>query len=197
MKLSRQQLLAKSLAGTVSFPSTLPHLADLSILPVQPSDQGNEQTRQLRVEHRMSPSLTIIRTVDLSEVAAVFLPRDLRHVDLNDGTWLLAEEIPAQLAIHQNNSSNGPLRGIVRLPEQATVFMQVEVGMTAAESAEYYPPIACDRAVNHYQLPGEGQGTVQQTRSPDGPFFCECETATDIYPTVTFCECESAFPRQL
>lgn len=42
--------------------------------------------------------------------------------------------------------------------------MRVEVGMTAAESVEYYPPLPHDRSIDHYQL---------NAARPDTPHVCD------------------------
>jgi hypothetical protein len=184
MSLNRQQQLSKALAGTVSFPPTLPQLARLSISQVAPPVYGAAAVHQLRIEQRSSPTLTMIRYVDLADVRAVFLPQDPANVHFELGTWLMGEEIPAHIVTRQNHGH--AVLGIVRVPEQAPVFTQVEVGLTAAESAEYYPPLSCDRSINHYQFP-QGVRPVKTEVAPAQP--CECESWSS--PAPIFCECES------
>ena len=54
-------------------------------------------------------------------------------------------------------SSPTPLVGTVFVNENAPVLMQVRVSMTAAESAEYYPPVVRDRSDSHYCLSAHPQ----------------------------------------
>ena len=49
-----------------------------------------------------------------------------------------------------------PLVGTVFVRETTPVLMQVEVSMTAAESAEYYPPVVRDRSDVHYAMTAGG-----------------------------------------
>ncbi|HET6425602.1 MAG TPA: hypothetical protein VFG20_18070 [Planctomycetaceae bacterium] len=187
MSLTRQQLLAKSLAGTVSFPPTFPQLARISVVSSPLPVHGATANLLLRAEQMMSSTLSIIRTCSLSDVAGVFIPRDCGNVRLDDGLWLLGEEIAAHLAIHQHNQQQIPPLGIVRVAEHVSVFMQVEVGMTAAESAEYYPPLPCDRSHDHYQL--QGPGATYGAPAVHPPNDCE-----PMRRTPWLCECESVKP---
>ena len=45
--------------------------------------------------------------------------------------------------------------------------MQVEVGMTAAESVDYYPPLPDDRTVDHYAMGKAGPEGVSCTDAAD------------------------------
>jgi hypothetical protein len=185
MSLSRQQLLAKSLAGTVSFPPTFPQLARISVVAAPVPIHAAGTSLLLRAEQLMTSALSIIRTCSLSDVASVFIPRDCSNVRLDDGLWLLGEEIAAHLAIHQHNTQQAAPLGIVRVAEHVSVFMQVEVGMTAAESAEYYPPLPCDRSHDHYQLQGpplpHAPHSHPGTSFGHTPWFCECESVVKPY----------------
>jgi hypothetical protein len=161
------------LAGTVAVPQTFPEVGRLSIEPKPPEPRPGEVNvgrDLLVVEHEISPKLVISRTFFLSDVAAVFLPHDARRVNLDDGTWLVGGDVAAFWHAVKNNSPAGRL-GIAYVREQAATLMQVEVGMTAAESMEYYPPLPNDRSVDHYRfnpLADAGQGTLCGTARDPG-----------------------------
>jgi hypothetical protein len=147
-KRNRSAAQSMALAGTIPFPTIFPELGFLSYsdqgidLP-GPAQGGKRPT--LTVEQLLSPRLTIWRTFFVEDVAAVFLPEDEKHVKLADGEWLLSGEIKAL-------KKSGPTRGIVYVRESAPALLYMQVGMTAAESAEYYPPLPDDRSINHYRF---------------------------------------------
>ncbi len=153
MGFTRRQAQSLHLAGTVSVPPTFPELGKLSLergaCGVAPHG-ATAPADVLSVEQEISPRVCITRKFLVSDVSGVFVPRDAGNVSLSDGTWLLAGEIN-QLEKLGSNSCGG-LLGIAYVPESARTLMQVEVGMTAAESVEYYPPLPDDRSVNHYQF---------------------------------------------
>jgi hypothetical protein len=136
------------LAGTIPFPTIFPELGLLTY-----SEQGidlpgparSEKRATLTAEQLLSPRLTIWRTFFVDDVAAVFLPDDEKQVKLADGEWLLKGEVKAL-------KKAGPSKGIVYVRENAPTLLYVQVGMTAAESAEYYPPLPDDRSLNHYRF---------------------------------------------
>jgi hypothetical protein len=99
--------------------------------------------------------------VRLRDIAAVFVPADPEAVDLERGLWISADDLVSRAleviesrieAASDEDSQHSPTAtlldapAIVFLPETAQVLMQVEVGLTAAESVEYYPPMPGDRA---------------------------------------------------
>ncbi len=167
MSLTRDQRIALELAGTVCVPSPFPAAGEIRIVTeaepdgkVSMADLLARKAVCLEVRHRISPKLSITRIVYLDEVAAVFLP-DHPEGDRHDvGSWLLALELQAECF---NRVSLRPARrggedrrllgkGVVYLPESAKVLMRVEVGMTAAESVEYYPPLAGERGKEYHDL---------------------------------------------
>jgi hypothetical protein len=158
-----------SLAGTVAVPQTFPQLARLSIVansPKRRSPEGQAGRYLLLVEHEISPKLTITRTFFLDQVAAVFIPADPTKVDFEDGKWFVGDD----LAAAARGKTSGTALGIAYVRENAATLMQVEVGMTAAESAEYYPPLPHDRTVDHYRFEplGTSAATVCNTgQEPD------------------------------
>jgi len=140
--LTATQLRALSLASTVPVPATFP---ELGLISIAESGTGHNGTAKImNVDHVISPRLKIARSFFIEDVSAVFLPENTNDVDFNRGTWLLESEV---------SNADGKL-GIAYVREDARVLMQVEVGMTAAESAEYYPPLPGDRSVDHYSLNG-------------------------------------------
>lgn len=149
------------LAGTVAVPQTFPELGRLSLQPRNPDPTPGEPNIDrdlLVVEHRLSPKLTITRTFFLDDVAAVFIPGSISQVHLDDGTWLVAKDIGVNWRQLAPNSSAG-LFGIAYVRESAATLMQVDVGMTAAESVEYYPPLSHDRSVDHYRFSQSAEST--------------------------------------
>jgi hypothetical protein len=175
MAFTRRQAQSLHLAGTVSVPPTFPELGKLSLERAACCVAPHGATGPadvLCVEQEMSPRVCIIRKFLVSDVSAVFLPRDAGSVNLSDGTWLVAGEIN-QIEKLGGNSCGG-LLGIAYVPESARTLMQVEVGMTAAESIEYYPPLPDDRSLNHYQFSpecpenGPNGGMCPEKRPPPG-----------------------------
>jgi len=148
--MNRQQLRALHLAGTVAVPQRFPELGKI-LLGNRSVATPSSTTDLFGVEHLLNPKLWIRRWFRMADVKAVFLPQDPRCVDLQDGSWLLGEEVSAVLPTLLE-SRNQCTHGITYVAEQAPTLMQVEVGMTAAESVEYYPPLPDDRTRDHYQL---------------------------------------------
>ena len=84
----------------------------------------------------------------------MFLPDDCKVVNLENGVWFEGKVLEDKLS---DLLDTGVLNGIIYVREHAQSLLEVEAGMTAAESAEYYPPLPDDRSVNHYNmsLPGK------------------------------------------
>jgi len=187
MSLSDSQLRTLALAGTVSVPPRFPEVGRLSI---ETTNGHNGSSKVIKIEHVITPRLMIARSFFLSDVSAVFLPSDPKDVDFADGKWFLGPDIATAMG----------QRGIAYVREDARTLMQVEVGMTAAESVEYYPPLPGDRSVDHYNLSGAAQqaspaqfcsaASTECCAVYPGPEFCavakpdECD---DIYPGAEFC----------
>jgi hypothetical protein len=153
MVFTRRQAQSLHLAGTVSVPPTFPELGKLTLErgACGAAPHGKKAPADvLCVEQQLSPRVCIIRKFLVSDVSAVFVPRTPGNVNLSDGDLLLTGEIN-QIEKMEANSGSG-LLGIAYVPENARTLMQVEVGMSAAESVEYYPPLPDDRSVNHYQF---------------------------------------------
>ena len=146
--MQRDEYLRMLLAGTVTFPATFPQVGQLKLsgesLPVM---TGGEAEPFLAVTESPSPKVQLTRRVSLRYVRAVFLPRELKNVDYSQGTWLLADELAAAVKAGLHDSHNV---GIAFVCEDAPSLLEVSVGMTAAESIQYYPPLPGDRSYNHY-----------------------------------------------
>ena len=164
---SRDQLRSFFLAGTVPIPSPFPSLGKIS-LELRAGDvkqePGDLALDAVRIVHQQSPRVLIARTVLLDDVQAVFIPDRPGSVDLVLGTWCFRPDIRRRLIALV--AENVKTKGIVYVPEAARVYMEVGVGMTAAESAEYYPPLARERNDAHYRLGG--------SRENDREIRCPC-----------------------
>jgi hypothetical protein len=147
--LDRYQLRSLSLAGTVALPSPFPEVGKICLQPGGVIYQGanGESAREdlVVIEHVQSNRVTIIRRVFLRDVAAAaFCP-----IDESTNNWHFGPEIGRVLRARSNSNNGGLMMGIAYVRETAPVLMEVQVGMTAAESAEYYPPVL-ERSDAHY-----------------------------------------------
>lgn len=155
--MNREQRQAMQLAGTVSVPQKFPQLAMISfVMSVTEAGEAEVSLEYLVVDHVINAKLRIRRSFRASDVSAVFLPHNNDGVDLQNGEWFLGGEIADSLPAALGNRG-GTARGIAYVPELAATLMQVEVGMTAAESVDYYPPLPDDRSVDHYAMAGPGK----------------------------------------
>jgi hypothetical protein len=163
MSLSSDQFLALQLAGTVALPSPSPATGSIEITP-----SSNASGIYLRIVHRVSQKLTLIRYVSINHVRAIST-----HWEVGEAAgaakgvaaktpvaacWACKTSVEFGPLLEQRLKAGkgGPfplpwLEGaVVYVPEQAPVLMQVDVGLTAAESAEYYPPLAAGFADPHW-----------------------------------------------
>ena len=147
--LHRDEYRQMLLAGTVTFPATFPQVGRLDLryelLPVR----NAEQQEILVVSESPSPKVTMTRRVPASSVRAVFLPHNPRHVNYLDGQWLLAGEVVHGLKCRLKECQ-GVVYGIAFVGESEPSLLSVSAGMTAGESAQYYPPLPGDPSNNHY-----------------------------------------------
>jgi hypothetical protein len=159
MSLSPEQFLALQLAGTVALPSPPPATGSVEIAP-----SSNASGIHLRIVHRVSLKLTLIRYVSVDHVRAICAhwevgkPAGEAEVVAAKAPvvtcWACKTLIEFRPLLEQRLKSgkSGPFplpwleETVVYVPEQAPVLMQVDVGLTAAESAEYYPPLGADFA---------------------------------------------------
>lgn len=201
MKNHRRQALAKAVAGTVPIPLRRPELAKLAVRRCKESTFETPTTTRyyFLIDHFLAPHLSIRRTFDLSDVRAVFLPRSAVDCDYESGSWFLEQEIGPALFAYRQQHGRAAL-GVAYLRENASTLMQVEVGMTAAESAEYYPPLATDERHNHYEF--KKKGVWQSTECSSSWKFgsTECSAShgprpeSDMWgPRPTACELSGDF----
>ena len=139
------RLRSMFLSGTVSIPPRFPDIADISFAYI------GEKSQMLAVEvlSELSAKLTIKRTFFVDDVTCIFIPDDEAVVDLKKGKWYQGEEVQNKATSEKNKTA---IRGIVYVRENAQSLLDVQAGLTAAESAEYYPPLPDDRSVNHYSM---------------------------------------------
>lgn len=145
---NRDEYRQMVLAGTVSFPATFPQVGRISLTLEKIPASHQPELEFLSVTESPSARVTMVRRVMAKSVRAVFIPRDPRQVNYADGEWLLGDEVLPGLTCKLGDSSM--LHGIVFVPENEPSMLNVSVGMTAAESVQYYPPLPNDPAHNHY-----------------------------------------------
>ncbi|MEX1041378.1 MAG: hypothetical protein WDZ51_12140 [Pirellulaceae bacterium] len=150
-ELSPSQVRQISLAGTISCPPQFPDVGVINLqLRAIPEhcEQSHGGHDLIEVVHEVSPRVEISRQFLVEGVFAMFLPKDPKVVDLARGDWYFGQQIKEKLeAARQKNEA---VIGILYTPESASTLMRVDVAMTAAESAQYYPPLSGDRSHNHY-----------------------------------------------
>lgn len=186
----RQMLLA----GTVSFPATFPQVGKLTLDVEHIPAGGESEVPFLSVAESPSARVTLVRRVMIKSVRAVFVPRDVRHVNYADGEWLLSDEIlPTLQSLLDNHES---LHGIVFVAENEPSILNVSAGMTAAESVQYYPPLPSDPAHNHYNAwpastaarasSGASHSEILGTHACS-PLICETHLGA-CSPKLDYCE---------
>ena len=150
MAKSIEQLRSMYLSGTVSIPPRFPELAEISF-----SFEG-AKADELVVDAVvvLSPKLTLKRSFFVADVSGIFEPNDPNCVDLKDGTWYAGTDVKAKArsSASSDPSNRKTIQGILYVREHAQSLLEVQAGLTAAESAEYYPPLPDDRSVNHYDM---------------------------------------------
>jgi len=142
---TESQLRAMYLSGTVSIPPKSPDVAEISFSRVQKRSGQVFVT----VTQRMSAKLVIKRSFFAEDMMSLFIPSSPKQVDLNEGTWLEADELAEKIYQLMGKSVAS---GIIYVREHAQSMLELEAGMTAAESAQYYPPLPDDRSVDHYSM---------------------------------------------
>ncbi|MGE3819903.1 MAG: hypothetical protein AB7I30_10735 [Isosphaeraceae bacterium] len=151
MPLTHEQEIALLLGGTVRFPSPAPAHGTLSIIvgggdPSAPSDPSD---LFLKISHGISPKLTIVRVIRLTDVRAAFgeFPTSKAN-DTSQARFLTASELATlalDFVICHPPENDQPVvwarPAALFVSETAPVLMTVEMGLTAVESAEYHPPL--------------------------------------------------------
>ena len=142
---SEQQLRSMYLSGTISIPPRFPDLAEISF------SKGESRKGPVFVVamQQLSPKLVIKRSFFAEDVTSLFVPSDCKAVSLESGEWFEGEAFEDKA---YELMDKGNVKGIIYVREHAQSMLEVEAGLTAAESAEYYPPLPDDRSVNHYNM---------------------------------------------
>jgi hypothetical protein len=167
--ISPRQDLMFHLAGTVRLPSPPPSTGCVWI--VAPRDPSNYDPRTLvfRVVHRISSRLYVERLVHRSDIRAINAPwevigKDGKPIIGKDGkpTTEHCYKTPEQfwdilgafLKTLQpfNTDALWLINAVVYVPELAPVVLVAEAALTAAESAEYYPPLVGDGNMGGHSL---------------------------------------------
>ncbi len=204
--MNRDEYRQLLLAGTVTFPATFPQLGTVSLVCEQvPSDtNGPQKHEMLLVKEHPSAKVTISRKIFVDQVRAVFVPKEPSRVSYDSGKWLLADEIAPFFRCREHALA------IVFVPESEPSLLEVRAGMTAAESAQYYPPLPVDRSFNHYGgqpqprhslAPEAAENPVMKSvavRSPalhsqslgemEAAFMFSCDVHDDV--TLELCSCD-------
>jgi hypothetical protein len=125
------------MVGTIAIPSTFPELATIQSHVQARMVGGGALDNVLQIIERR-PQWTIVRTVSVRDVVAVFTTTET-NPDKTRREWLDAKNwITGKRSIR---AIKGPQTGIAYVYERARVIMNIEFGMTAADSIEYYPPV--------------------------------------------------------
>lgn len=131
------------LAGTVAIPS----LPAKALLTFEKQGNGRDGFFLVRAEQNLSAKVTISRTFFAEDVRAIFEPN--KKCD-KDGTWTAgAEAVTALIKVHLGEKG---FSGVIYVREDAQSLIETKAGLSAAESAEYYPPMPQERSANHYDL---------------------------------------------
>jgi hypothetical protein len=174
------QRVTQHLAGTIGLPAPFPATGVLWIVADDP-DVSDPALVQIEIVHRINYRVRLTRWVALGQARAILAPEAQWEggaapaespppyapgpgwsMKLPDEFLAAAKAklgAPEKKGAGSGAGPKGPVRipwlrdAIVYVPETTPVLMQVDVGMTAAESAVYYPPL--------HQAPK--------------PFFCESE----------------------
>jgi hypothetical protein len=180
------------LSGTVTFPATFPQLGSISVIsePIPLGLDCHEQRDMLVVKEFPSAKVTISRKVFADRVRAVFIPQDPNQVSYACGTWLLGNEIAAYLNCQER------VLGIVFVSETESTLLEVHAGMTAGESAQYYPPLPCDRSFNHYGGTPKQRYMLSCSSLESGSMNDLCRAqlfSCDAHDDISFemCSCDS------
>jgi hypothetical protein len=137
------------LGGTIALPAPFPRVGNLCLAntsKVKKIFGDCEGVALLKIVHTIEPSTQIVRTVVLRHVRAIFQPTDPRNPILDEGNWSF-------FPFSESFLEKMPTSGIVFVPEHIPVMTKVIFSGTAAESAEYCPPIhrgGCDPDCRHH-----------------------------------------------
>ncbi|MGB7347689.1 MAG: hypothetical protein WBD20_25930 [Pirellulaceae bacterium] len=150
MTRSSDELRLIYLSGTVSIPPRFPDVAQITF-----ESGPSRDTPLIVATHRISPKLVIKRIFFSCDVSAIFQPTADAPVDLENGRWFQGEDLQFKA---EDEIGQPAIEGIVYVRENAQSILEMQAGLTAAESAEYYPPLPDDRSVNHYSMSKDNAG---------------------------------------
>jgi hypothetical protein len=198
MSLEPDQTVALSLAGTVALPSPYPACGPVDIVV---EEVGGEVVGVfLKVTHRANRRLKIARIVPIDHVRVILAAKSLAPEGYPSaaeepevkGEWVATTLFPLQVRVRhlievaverrrKNRDKDDrlppldPIRlvdeAILYVTESAPVLMEVEVSLTAAESANYYPPMTA----------GESQGIGHWPFTP-------CDSEGKSFPKKLHCD---------
>ncbi len=149
MSKTERQLRLMYLSGTVSIPPRFPDLAEITFTK-NPLRGGRVF---IVATQRLSPKLVIQRTFFAEDVMSLFIPNDVKSVNFEDGEWFEGSMFENKV---YESFDQKPVHGIIYVRENAQSMLEMEAGLTAAESAQYYPPLPEDRSVDHYNMNPDG-----------------------------------------
>lgn len=149
MSKTEQQLRSMYLSGTVSIPARFPDVADISYS----RNEGEGGPFFVTATQQLSRKVVIRRTFFAQDVMSLFIPHNAQQVDFEQGTWLEGAALAEKLSNLLGKTST---KGIIYVREFAQSILEMEAGLTAAESAQYYPPLPEDRSVDHYDMSSKG-----------------------------------------
>ena len=163
-KTSKADLRKMYLAGTVSVPPRLPDVAHLTF---ETSGKAFSQITLVKATQEVSAKVTVTRTFFLEDVKAIFVPEKGKCGDLKNGKWHTGTKAIGK-EIESSVDKEG-FDGVIFVSEDAQSLLETKAGLTAAENAEYYPPLPEDRSVNHYNLKKVGCLHDECCDFPDPP----------------------------
>ena len=157
MPLTFDALHALHLAGTISIPNPFPEPGWIS-LDALSSSKGRKRADEdvVRIEHVHSNRLVISRRVRIDDIQVMHLADDSKNPEELRDRWCVGRSGLSLWLDGLRKNRPRPLVGTVFVRETTPVLMQVEVSMTAAESAEYYPPVVRERSDAHYAFSEAG-----------------------------------------
>ena len=166
MELTREQLIEIHLAGTVALPGPYPESGHIKLQHEGYKLKGAEKASgYVRLEYRISPKRTVVRIIPMEHVSAILWTSADRTLGIEAGDWWLGSEVTyfrpkkaskplkGQDVKQQGDQANQAAatlreaRGVVFVQETAPMLLQLEVGVTAAESLESIgdePTRVCD-----------------------------------------------------
>lgn len=133
---SSEDLLKMYLAGTIAIPAQ-PAKAKIA---VEQQGSGRDGFYLVKAVQCVSAKVTVTRTFFQDDVKAVYA----------NGDWTAGESDVNRLL--KEKLGERPFDGVLYVREDAQSLLETKAGLTAAENAEYYPPMPQERSTKHYNL---------------------------------------------